>query len=105
MGNKYRVKIVLKAEEDLDDIFYYIALELNNKSAAEKMIYLFSNKILRLQEFPFSCSLVEDDLLKDKGYRKLIIDNYIVFYIVNEEDQLVIVMRVLYGRKKYQDLI
>jgi toxin ParE1/3/4 len=105
LGNKYRVKIVPKAEEDLDDIFYYIALELNNKSAAEKMINLFSNKILRLQEFPFSCSLVEDDLLKDKGYRKLIIDNYIVFYIVNEEDQQVIVMRVLYGRKKYQDLI
>lgn len=105
MKNKYRVKIVPKAEEDLDEIFYYIALELNNKSAAEKMINLFSNKILRLQEFPFSCSLVEDDLLKDKGYRKLIIDNYIVFYIVNEEDQQVIVMRVLYGRKKYQDLI
>ncbi len=96
MGNKYRVKIVPKAEEDLDDIFYYIALELNNKSAAEKMINLFSNKILRLQEFPFSCSLVEDDLLKDKGYRKLIIDNYIVFYIVNEEDQQVIVMHVFY---------
>jgi toxin ParE1/3/4 len=105
LKNKYRVKIVPKAEEDLDEIFYYIALELNNKSAAEKMINLFSNKILRLQEFPFSCSLVEDDLLKDKGYRKLIIDNYIVFYIVNEEDQQVIVMRVLYGRKKYQDLI
>jgi len=48
---------------------------------------------------------LEDDLLKDKGYRKLIIDNYIVFYIVNEEDQQVVIMRVLYGRKKCQDFI
>ena len=105
MENKYRVKIVPKAEEDLDDIFYYIALELNNTRAAENMINKFSDHIIRLQAFPFSCSLVEDDLLKDKGYRKLIISNYIVFYIVNEEDQKVVIMRVLYGRKKYQDFI
>jgi len=49
--------------------------------------------------------LVEGELLKDKGYRKLIIDNYKVFYVVNEKVQQVVVMRVLYGRKKYQDLI
>jgi len=105
LENKYLVKIVPKAEEDLNDIFYYIALELNNKSAAEKLINKFSSKILRLQEFPFSCSLVEDFLLKNKGYRKMIIDNYILFYIVNKEDQQVVVMRVLYGRKKYEGLI
>ncbi len=105
MENKYRVKIVPKAEEDLDDIFYYIAIELNNTSAAEKIINKFSDQIIRLQVFPFSGSLLEDDLLKDKGYRKLIIDNYIVFYIVSEEDQQVVIMRVLYGRKKYQDFI
>jgi len=105
LENKYRLKIVPKAEEDLNDIFYYIALELNNKSAAEKLINQFSNKVLRLQDFPFSCSVVEDPFLKDKGYRKLIIDNYIVFYIVNEAEQQVVVMRVLYSRKKYEDLI
>ena len=66
-----------KAEEDLDDIFYYIAIKLNNTSAAEKIINKFSDQILRLQVFPFSGSLLEDDLLKDKRYRKLIIDNYI----------------------------
>ena len=70
MENKYKVNIVPKAEEDLNDIFYYIALELNNKSAAEKLINKFSNKILRLQEFPFSCSL---DLANDckGGWDKL----------------------------------
>ncbi|WP_290793217.1 type II toxin-antitoxin system RelE/ParE family toxin [Halomonas sp.] len=105
MENKYRVIIVPIAEEDLDDIFYYIALELNNKSAAEKLIDQISNKILRLQDFPFSCSLVEDPYLKDKGYRKLIVDNYTVFYIVNEADKQAVVMRVLYSRKKYEGLL
>ena len=61
--------------------------------------------IMRLKDFPFSCNYVADEFLKNNRYRKLIIDNYIVFYLVNEEEQQVIVMRVLYGRQKYQELL
>jgi plasmid stabilization system protein ParE len=50
-----------------------------------------------LSDFPFACSPVEDEFLRGKGYRKLIIDSYIAFYIVNEEEKQVVVMRVLYG--------
>ena len=31
--------------------------------------------------------------------------NYITFYIVNEKDKRVIIMRVLYGGQNYQDII
>ncbi|MDW7669905.1 MAG: type II toxin-antitoxin system RelE/ParE family toxin, partial [Bacillota bacterium] len=57
------------------------------------------------KEFPFSCNYVVDEYLKKKGYRKLIIDNYIAFYLVNEEERQVVVMRVLYGRQKYESLL
>ncbi|MFD1037336.1 type II toxin-antitoxin system RelE/ParE family toxin [Virgibacillus byunsanensis] len=43
--------------------------------------------------------------MKEKGYRTLIIENYIAFYLVREEEKQVVVIRVLYGRQKYQDLI
>lgn len=46
-----------------------------------------------------------DEFLKSKGYRKLIIDNYIVFYLVDEGNKQVIIMRVLYGKQKYEDLL
>ena len=60
---------------------------------------------MRLKEFPFSCSYVADEFLRNKGYRKLIIDNYIVFYLIDEENKQVIIMRVLYGKQKYEDLL
>ena len=60
---------------------------------------------MRLKEFPFSCNYVADEYLKSKGYRKLIIDNYIVFYLVEEENKQVIIMRVLYGKQKYENLL
>lgn len=37
---------------------------------------------MRLKEFPFSCNYVADEYLRNKGYRKLIVDNYIVFYLI-----------------------
>lgn len=35
----------------------------------------------------------------------LIVDNYIAFYIVDEEQRQVVVMRVLYGRRKYENIL
>ena len=60
---------------------------------------------MRLKDFPYSCSFVLDEPLKNRGYRKLIVDNYIVFYLVNEMEKQVVVMRILYGAQNYQNLL
>ncbi|SKC57291.1 type II toxin-antitoxin system RelE/ParE family toxin [Maledivibacter halophilus] len=103
--NSYKIKITPKADNDLDEIYGYITNELLNGDAAENLMNKIETSIMRLKQFPFSCSHVEDDVLKDKGYRKLIIKNYIVFYIVDKIEKQVVVMRVLYGPQKYQDII
>jgi toxin ParE1/3/4 len=103
--NKYIIKITPKAYDDLEEIYGYIANNLSNESAADHLLDKIETSIMGLKYFPFSYSFVRDELLKAKGYRKLIVENYIVFYIVREDEQLVIVMRVLYSKQKYQDLI
>ena len=60
---------------------------------------------MRLRSFPFSCNYVGEEYLRNKGYRKLIVDNYIVFYLLNEEKEQVVIMRVLYGKQKYENLL
>lgn len=105
LTNNYKLKITTKASEDLDEIYAYIAGEINNETAALNLLDEIEKSILRLKEFPFSCSYVEDINLKEKGYRKLIVKNYITFYMVKEEDKKVVIMRVLYGRQNYQDIV
>ena len=56
-------------------------------------------------DFPYSGSFVLDDLLKSKGYHKLIIENYLVFYLVNEIEKQVVIMRILYGAQNYQNIL
>lgn len=103
--NKYKIKVTPKAFEDLDEIYGYIANDLYNEHAADSLLEKIETSIMRLKDFPFSCSFVRDEVLKVKGYRKLIVENYIVFHIVREAEKEVVVIRVLYGKQKYLDLI
>ena len=54
-----------------------------------------------LNLFPFSCELAKDEILRKRGYRKLIVENYIVFYLIKNKN--VLIMRVLFGAQKYND--
>lgn len=93
------------AADDLGNIYRYISEELFTASAATNILKRIEKEIIRLKEFPFSCNYVADEFLRNKGYRKLIVDNYIVFYLTKEEKDQVIIMRVLYGKQNYENLL
>ena len=105
MANNYTIKMTPKAAEDLDNIYQYISEELFATSSATNILERMEKGIMGLREFPFSCNYVADEYLKNKGYRKLIVDNYIIFYLAEEQMKQVIIMRVLYGKQKYENLL
>ncbi|HHW39555.1 MAG TPA: type II toxin-antitoxin system RelE/ParE family toxin [Syntrophomonadaceae bacterium] len=106
MGSEeYSLKFTPKAVEDLDEIYGYIANNLFAPEAAENLMDKIETSIMRLKAFPYSCSFVLDEPLKKRGYRKLIVDNYIVFYMVNEQERQVVIMRILYGASNYQTIL
>ena len=104
-SRNYQIKFTPIAREDLEEIYRYISKELHAEGAAANLMEKIERGVMRLKDYPFSCTYVEDEFLKRKGYRKLIIENYIVFYLVDEVSERVNVMRVLYGRQKYQSII
>ncbi|HOM43876.1 MAG TPA: type II toxin-antitoxin system RelE/ParE family toxin, partial [Bacillota bacterium] len=75
------------------------------ETAADNLLEKIESSIMRLKKFPYSGSLVSDEPLRKRGYRKLIIDNYIVFYLVNEMDKQAVIMRILYGAQNYQNIL
>ena len=103
--NSYSLKFTPKAGEDLEQIYSYISGKLFNPPAASDLLEKIEQGIMKLKDFPNSCSLVSDELLKSKGYRKLIVENYIVFHLVNELEKQVVIMRILYGAQNYQDFL
>jgi toxin ParE1/3/4 len=97
--NKYRIRYTEIAVEDLDLIFDYISAD--NRVAAQKMFERLKTSIERLSDMPqLGAVLPTNDLsLVERGYRYLVIDPYIVFYRI--PDQEVRVGRVLHSRQDW----
>lgn len=93
------------AEYDLIDIEYYIFCELENPQAADKIIDGIVDTVELLRTFPKSYPLVHDTLLKNVGVRMTYYENYNIFYIYNELEDVVYVIRILYNRSDWQNIL
>lgn len=54
---------------------------------------------------PLMYALCDNNRLKSKEYRKAVIKNYIMFYRVDEVKQTIYIMRFIYGRRDYINLL
>ena len=103
--DKYNVNITGTAFEDLKSIALYIKDELKEPVVARKLIAKIKEGIFSLDVSPCRHGLVRDKVLAKQGYRLLYVENYIVFYIVIEESKRVGVLRVLYARRNWVNIL
>lgn len=99
-NNKYQLKIFPMARLDMEQIFDYIAVELCNPTAAIGQINDFEKAFEHVCTFPESCPYINNEYVKDKSLRKLIVNDYIAFYRVRDNE--IQVVRVLYGMRNYE---
>lgn len=100
MGS-YNVRIYPAAKQDLLDIVDY----LNTLSADVALRYydLLTEQIASLSNMPERCPRPKDLALAAKGYRYLIVEKYLVFYVV--VGNTVQIRRIIYGRRDYSSLL
>jgi addiction module RelE/StbE family toxin len=97
----YKVKVYPAAKQDLLDIIDY--LNTLSPDAALRYYDLLTQQVASLSHMPNRCPNVKDSALAAKGYRYLIVENYLVFYIVDGDT--VQIRRILYGRRDYRFLL
>lgn len=100
---KYNIEYSKESKEDLSGIKQYIKYNLQEPETAKKLISKIRNEISNLKYNPKIYSIVDDDLIKKLEMRKLIVDNYIVFYRIKNDN--VEIVRVMYGRRNWIDLL
>ena len=101
MGKKYTLRYLPVAQEDLISIFDYIAQDSPNR--ALKFIELLDKRIGSLKHHPNLGRIPRHPKLKEYGYRVLIIESYLVFYIVR--GKTIEVHRVIHGSRNLDHLI
>jgi plasmid stabilization system protein ParE len=92
---QYSVPITNKALEDMEEIYTYIAEQLQAPENAMGQYNRIAEAIQKLNVFPERVRIMESEPEHTMGLRQLPIDNFAAFYVI--EDDKVIVTRVLYS--------
>lgn len=100
---KNKIHYSPESRRDLDDIWDYIVSELQNRSAAERVINRIIDAVDPLKNFAEIGTPLSSIADIGTDYRFLVSGNYMVFYRVQGND--VYIDRVLYGRSDYMSVL
>ncbi|MBW1890811.1 MAG: type II toxin-antitoxin system RelE/ParE family toxin [Deltaproteobacteria bacterium] len=101
MSLPHNVRYLKTAQKDLGEIFAYIVKD--NPGAAAVLLENFDHSISQLGFHPALGRVPRDDRLKKLGYRMLVVQRYLVFYVVKK--RTVQIRRIIHGARKYNFLL
>jgi plasmid stabilization system protein ParE len=97
----YEVRLLRIAENDLLEIVNYIAAD--RPSAADSLASKIEKNLILLSKHPHLGRIPGEEELTRMGYRYLVIDNYLLFYTLEED--AILVHRILHGARDYLQLL
>lgn len=86
-----------QARQDLRDIYEYIALELLAPETTTGQTQRIMKTIRSIGEMPMRHQLYGEEPWNSRGIRFLPVDNYLIFYLPEESQNTVNIIRIMYG--------
>ena len=101
----YIIHITATAERDIMRAADHIEFNLKNPTAADYLLDVATEQINSLADMPQKFRLVDDPVLASWEIRYVIVNNYLAFYTIDEEKQMVIVVRFLYQKSNWNAIL
>lgn len=101
----YNLEYLPVARKDMLEIVQYISLELHKPDAAKRLAVELINAAEGVLKFPYSPPAYQPIRPLKHEYRKILVQNYLILYWVDEEKKLVTVARVVYTKRDYNRLL
>lgn len=99
MSEIYEVKITTQAQEQMVEIIDYISYELFAPDAANNLLDKLEENILSLSEFPERYQLIEKEPWRTEGIRKIVVNNFFIYYWIDKAEKKVQVTAVIYEKR------
>lgn len=99
--DKYQIRLLNIAEEDFTEIISFIAAD--NLTAAEAIANKIEKNLELLSENPNLGRIPREEEIRNLGYRYLIVQNYLIFYTI--EERTIFIHRILHGARNYKTLL
>ena len=86
-----------EARQDLRDIYEYIAYELLEPDTAAGQTNRIMKAARSLEQMPMRYTRYEEEPWHSQVLRSLPVDNYLIFYLPDETNNIVNIIRIMYG--------
>lgn len=103
--SQWRILLTPEFKQEIREIHSYIANTLLVPKTAIKQVGRILDAVELLKEMPMRNPLYEKAPWKDRGLRKLVVDNFVTFYLPNENKNEVVVMHVFYGGRNIEEML
>ena len=101
----YKLEYLPAARQDMVDIVRYISRELRDPTAAERLAAELIEAGDSIPGFPYANPTYTPIRPLKREYRKRLVQNYIMFYWVDEGRKLVTIARVIYAKREIDRLL
>ena len=102
---RYSYLFTETAEADVEKALDYITNELSNPEAASSFADELDEKLEEICGTPKAGRPVQNPYLKRDDVRRVLVKNYIAYYLIDEPEKKIIVLRVVYNRRDQDKIL
>ena len=97
----YNVIMLPAAEEDYREILRYLDRRFDSPQAIRTFNKKLQEALTNLTDTPRMYAFSTDEVLRQRGYRKFLIGNYVALFQIDEPKQIVEIYRIFHGSQNY----
>ena len=95
----YKVTLTPQAIDQIHEIVNYISHTLQEPEITKHWVDFLYKEISGLNFMPSRYPLTDEEPWRTNGIRKMPVKNFLVYYLIDEENKTVSAIAVIYGRR------
>ncbi len=103
--SEYSIRYSVDAMRDIDEIYNYISKKLFARQSARRIVRRIRDQIRALNVFPERHPLAPEERLATIGLRKVSVENFVIYYKVDDNALTVTIARIMYGGRNAENII
>ena len=97
----YSVNLTDTAKQDLREIAIWIAQKSKDIEVAKKYVEELREECKNLASLPNGGAFPKDRILRSAGYRYIVYEEYLIFYLIDNERHIVNIMSIFNAKRDY----
>ncbi|MCC8111605.1 MAG: type II toxin-antitoxin system RelE/ParE family toxin [Ruminococcus sp.] len=103
-SNSYTIEFLVDAINDMSEIISSFVM-LGSKQGAVRIKNKMNKAVQQISDFPYLGVTIPDDKLAKFDFRMIVVEKYLMFYRIFEDEHKVIFYRVLNDARNYPTLL